>query len=99
MAVQNNITRAIVKGIDRTGIPHASAGYKYMIACVEEVLKSGSRTFVIRKVYEAVAMSYGVQWTTVERAIRLAVKKAPEPTKKKTNKELISQLVDQLYMI
>ena len=96
---KNSMTRAIVKSIDRTGIRHASAGYKYMISCVEEILKSGTRTFTIRTIYEAVADSYHVQWTTVERAIRLAIKKAPEPTQKKTNKEMISQLVDQLYMI
>lgn len=95
----NSMTRAIVKSIDRAGIRHASAGYKYIISCVEEILKSGTRTFTIRSVYEVVAASHKVQWTTVERAIRLAIKKAPEPTKKKTNKELISQIVDRLYLV
>lgn len=97
MTIQESLTKAIIKSLDRTGMKHSSIGYQYTVSCVEEVLNSKNRCFMVREIYKRVAEKHHVQWTTVERAIRMSISRSPEPTSKKTNKELIAQIVDQLY--
>ena len=61
------------------------------------VLESRNRVFKVRDIYEIAAERAGIQWQTIERAIRISMKRAAnENTKKLTNKELIARIVDQL---
>ena len=86
----------IINTVDSTGVKHSSVGYKYLITCVESVLLSGDRCFKVKDIYEKVANIHNVRWITIERAIRIAIKKANEDIKKKTNKEVISIIVDKI---
>ena len=95
--IQENTKKRIILLVDQTGMRHASVGYKYTISCVENVLESGDRSFRIRDIYENVGRQYNVKWTTVERAIRIAITQSDGKGKKKTNKEIVSQIVDAIY--
>lgn len=94
---QGSLEKKIVVCLDRAGIKHACAGYKYLVLCVQIVLESRNRVFKVRDIYEIAAERAGIQWQTIERAIRISMKRAAnEMTKKLTNKELIARIVDQL---
>lgn len=96
-AVKDNLTSVIVRRLSQTGLKHSGAGYKYMITCIKLIIESGDRSFMIRHIYEETAARYNVQWTTVERAIRIAIHRASDDYKKLTNKEFISRIVDSIF--
>lgn len=89
--------RNIVRLVNETGLKHSCAGYEYLIACVRTVMQADARSFKVKDIYNYVAKEYGVKFCTIERALRIAIQRSSdEKVRKLTNKELISQIVDQL---
>lgn len=84
----------IYQYVDTLGIKHGNMGFRYLVALIQIGIETYETSYKISDMYEKVAKIYGTRRSSVERAVRYAIKGTKYMGM--TNKEFVMVAIDEL---